>query len=148
MGLAQSWCHTKQNQSLFIALSMHACVLYTQWRACTLSLLKVTSIFCCQCFAFVCLYCKSGHARLMFWVYGRSWESQERPSSSSGAIGQSTWVPVWLLHTWLRMSMYSLLRSMTEAPTETEIEDNLAGNLWYFQPHLSVAMHMPACNTQ
>ncbi|DBA72485.1 TPA: hypothetical protein ACH3X2_010250 [Trebouxia sp. C0005] len=27
------------------------------------------------------------------------------------------------------MSMYSLLRSKTEAPTETEIEDNLAGNL-------------------
>ena len=29
------------------------------------------------------------------------------------------------------MSMYSLLRSKTVAPTETEIEDNLAGNLWY-----------------
>ena len=29
------------------------------------------------------------------------------------------------------MSMYSLLRSKTEAPTEEEIEDNLAGNLWY-----------------
>ena len=29
------------------------------------------------------------------------------------------------------MSMYSLLRSKAEAPTETEIEDNLAGNLWY-----------------
>lgn len=29
------------------------------------------------------------------------------------------------------MSMYSLLRSKPEAPTETEIEDNLAGNLWY-----------------
>lgn len=28
------------------------------------------------------------------------------------------------------MSMYSLLRSKTEAPTETEIEDNLTGNLW------------------
>ena len=28
------------------------------------------------------------------------------------------------------MSMYSLLRSKTEAPTEEEIEDNLAGNLW------------------
>ena len=27
--------------------------------------------------------------------------------------------------------MYSLLRSKAEAPTETEIEDNLAGNLWY-----------------
>lgn len=27
--------------------------------------------------------------------------------------------------------MYSLLRSKSEAPTETEIEDNLAGNLWY-----------------
>jgi len=28
------------------------------------------------------------------------------------------------------MSMYSLLRSKTEAPTEEEIEENLAGNLW------------------
>ena len=29
------------------------------------------------------------------------------------------------------MSMYSLLRSKPEAPTESEIEDNLAGNLWF-----------------
>ena len=29
--------------------------------------------------------------------------------------------------------MYTLLRSKTEAPTEEEIEDNLAGNLWYAQ---------------
>ena len=28
------------------------------------------------------------------------------------------------------MSMYSLLRSKPEAPTEEEIEENLAGNLW------------------
>ncbi len=28
------------------------------------------------------------------------------------------------------MSMYSLLRSKPEAPTETEIEEALAGNLW------------------
>lgn len=28
------------------------------------------------------------------------------------------------------MSMYSLLRSKTEAPTEHEIEEALAGNLW------------------
>lgn len=28
------------------------------------------------------------------------------------------------------MSMYSLLRSKTEPPSETEIEEALAGNLW------------------
>ena len=28
------------------------------------------------------------------------------------------------------MSMYSLLRSKPEAPSETEIEEALAGNLW------------------
>lgn len=28
------------------------------------------------------------------------------------------------------MSMYSLLRSKTEAPSEHEIEEALAGNLW------------------
>lgn len=28
------------------------------------------------------------------------------------------------------MSMYSLLRSKSNAPTEEEIEENLAGNLW------------------
>lgn len=34
------------------------------------------------------------------------------------------------------MSMYSLLRSKPEAPTEADIEETLAGNLWY---------HTPAC---
>jgi xanthine dehydrogenase iron-sulfur cluster and FAD-binding subunit A len=29
------------------------------------------------------------------------------------------------------MSMYALLRSKPDAPTEEEIEENLAGNLWY-----------------
>jgi xanthine dehydrogenase/oxidase len=28
------------------------------------------------------------------------------------------------------MSMYSLLRSSSTPPTQEEIEDNLAGNLW------------------
>ncbi len=39
------------------------------------------------------------------------------------------------------MSMYALLRSKPEAPTEEEIEEALAGNLWwgYLQPHLSDA---------
>lgn len=37
------------------------------------------------------------------------------------------------------MSMYSLLRSKPEAPTEEEIEEALAGNLWcgVDVPHLS-----------
>lgn len=38
------------------------------------------------------------------------------------------------------MSMYSLLRSKTEAPTETEIEDNLAGNLWSVVWQCSIAL--------
>lgn len=35
------------------------------------------------------------------------------------------------------MSMYSLLRSSTTAPTEEEIEDALGGNLWWVGSSIS-----------
>lgn len=40
------------------------------------------------------------------------------------------------------MSMYSLLRSKPEAPTETDIEETLAGNLWCCN---TPCMHTPPC---
>ena len=43
------------------------------------------------------------------------------------------------------MSMYSLLRSKSEAPTETEIEDNLAGNLWYGLAYVQLAFPQLSC---
>lgn len=45
------------------------------------------------------------------------------------------------------MSMYSLLRSKTEAPTETEIEDNLAGNLWLVAWQCSFAFTRYICKS-
>ena len=38
------------------------------------------------------------------------------------------------------MSMYSLLRSKPEPPTEAEIEETLAGNLWCVQ--YSTMLHL------
>ena len=42
------------------------------------------------------------------------------------------------------MSMYSLLRSKTEAPTEEEIEENLAGNLWCVAAS-RIILHLRQC---
>lgn len=46
------------------------------------------------------------------------------------------------------MSMYSLLRSKPEAPTETDIEETLAGNLWCATPTERARMRMCTSVTQ
>ena len=46
------------------------------------------------------------------------------------------------------MSMYALLRSKPEPPTEHEIEEALAGNLWYAYSHLQMSTGFQCLVTQ
>ena len=149
MELAQSWCHIKQTPSLCTALSTHACAHCMQWKACMWSQLKVT----CPCKNALCpghslrtALCADGsmkfaHCHFDLAVY--SCGLYMNPACHVGLgnprqglhpvqarLAKAHGSQCGFCTPGFVMSMYSLLRSKTAAPTETEIEDNLAGNLW------------------